>query len=356
MLYSSVPTKIPLPWATSGSKTSTIPETAAGISTPGQASFDVGFPALTATPLAGGGAPPTQADFNAILFYLCSIARWANAGGTYKYDSTFSSDTNVSGYPAGSVLLNTAATGLWLNTADGNTSNPDTGGAGWLALVPRGEYRQTTGLANFTVPSGITTIYITAVAGGGGGGGAGGNLGNTTSTIGIGSGGGGGGGAGGYLVRQAFTVTPGQVIPITVGAGGAGGAAATSAGSAGISGNAGTNTIIGSLTTLIAGSGGSGGGGNSSSVPGAGGSGGAGYPSGGAGTDGAFAGNGGMGAASALGGGGGGGRAQLGASGVAASPGQLGGGGGGAGGVYGPASLTGLAGAAGGAGFVIIEW
>ncbi|MDE1906081.1 MAG: hypothetical protein KGH75_06470 [Rhodospirillales bacterium] len=133
MLQSSAPTKIALPWANSGTKNS-IPETTAGVTTPGLASFDVGFPPLTFTPLNAGGVPPSGADFNGIFNYLSAIARWSNAGGTYVYDGTFAADTNVNGYPKGAILLKSGGSGYWINQTDGNTTNPDTGGAGWADL------------------------------------------------------------------------------------------------------------------------------------------------------------------------------------------------------------------------------
>ena len=34
------------------------------------------------------------------------------------------------------MLANAAGTGLWLNLADNNTANPDSGGANWVAMGP----------------------------------------------------------------------------------------------------------------------------------------------------------------------------------------------------------------------------
>ena len=130
MQNTNVPTKIPLPFANTGTR-NTIPETTAGVSTPGLASFDVGFPSLTFTNPSAGGVPPAGADFNGVLWYLASIARWSNAGAGYTYDSAFSADTNVSGYPKGARLLRATLDGYWINQTEGNSTNPDTGGAGW---------------------------------------------------------------------------------------------------------------------------------------------------------------------------------------------------------------------------------
>jgi hypothetical protein len=72
----------------------------------------------------------------------------------------------------------------------------------------------------FTVPPTVTQVLVTLVAGGGGGGGGG------AASYSCGGGGGGGGGAGNYLLRHPFNVTPGEVIPVTVGQGGSGGSGA----------------------------------------------------------------------------------------------------------------------------------
>ena len=91
---------------------------------------------------------------------------------------------------------------------------------------------------SFTVPVGITTVYVTAAGGGGGGGG-----GYATGYCGE------GGGGANCVYKAAFTVTPLQVISITIGTGGAGGAV-------GVAGTVGGNTVVGSLGTLSGGGGG----------------------------------------------------------------------------------------------------
>ena len=208
---------------------------------------------------------------------------------------------------------------------------------------------------SFTVPSGVTTIYISGCGGGSGGGGGGGAI-NLTGT----GGGGAGGGAGQPIIREPFSVTPGQVISITIGGGGAGGAGGSPS-VAGAAGVAGGNTIIGSLITLTGAAAAPGGISFTTSgvIPGGGVSTG-GFPSGSSGNDGASGfnggvGDGGMGASGPFGGGGGRGRSN---GDIGKASAGFGSGGGGAGGGYG----TGAAGAVGGAGgsgspgIVIIEW
>lgn len=130
MQINNPPSKIVLPFAEGDpSGRATIPVTT---TTNGYASYTYGFPAITRTPKAAGGIPPRGVDMNGILNAISAIARWSAAGGGYKYDSTFANDTNVAGYPKGAEVLNSAGLGRWLNLIDGNTTNPDTGGANWV--------------------------------------------------------------------------------------------------------------------------------------------------------------------------------------------------------------------------------
>ena len=83
----------------------------------------------------------------------------------------------------------------------------------------------------WTVPTGVTTVYVTAAGGGGGGGG---------SSADIYAGGGGGGGA--SMFRVPIPVVSGDTITVTIGSGGTGGAAATV-------GNSGSSTSFVDSTT-----------------------------------------------------------------------------------------------------------
>lgn len=207
----------------------------------------------------------------------------------------------------------------------------------------------------FTVPDGVTTLYLSGCGAGGGGGGSGGAVNNTSF-----GGGGGGGGAGQSAIRQAVSVTPGQTINITIGVGGTAGLANTSQAAAGSNGGNGGNTMFGSLLTLLGG--GFGGGGGFGSNYAQGGAAGAGYPNGAAGNDGSVSyatATGGVGASGPYGGGGGGGKASRGRFVVDLSGAGFGSGGGGGGGIYPQGDTTGLAGNDGGKGapgFAMIEW
>lgn len=128
MLASSLPTKIQLPFANSGTK-NTIPVASQIGITPGAASYTDGFPPLTFLPLASGGVPPDGADVNGILNAITAVHQWQCAGGIFKYDSAFS--TAIGGYPAGAILQSTNGHRQFLNTADNNTTDPNAAGAGW---------------------------------------------------------------------------------------------------------------------------------------------------------------------------------------------------------------------------------
>lgn len=91
----------------------------------------------------------------------------------------------------------------------------------------------------FNVPSNVSVIFVTAIAGGGGGGG--GCNGDSASAS---RGGGGGGSCGETLADYPLAVTPSGTVPVTIGAGGAGGAV----GSSGNDGVDGTDTKIGIIT------------------------------------------------------------------------------------------------------------
>ena len=157
MQYSSQPGKFPLAFAGMGNKR-TVPENSLIGTNQGYASLADGFPPLCATPLVAGGIPPDILDMNGILNQTTAVSRWSNAGGGYTYDSTFANDTNVNGYPIGSQLLRADGQGYWLNTVDNNTSNPDSGGAGWVPGVAYGQL-------SIALTSGSTTTLTSPQAG-----------------------------------------------------------------------------------------------------------------------------------------------------------------------------------------------
>lgn len=119
-----------IPFARDGIK-NTIPP-ALGVS--GQATMVDGFPAETMTPIASGGVPPSGQDVNGILYQLSQHQVWLNSGGMYAYNASHA--TNIGGYPIGAVLQSADGQSAWLNTVDGNMTDPDGGSAsGWKAFA-----------------------------------------------------------------------------------------------------------------------------------------------------------------------------------------------------------------------------
>lgn len=108
------------------------------------------------------------------------------------------------------------------------------------ARTYRGGTQEFLASGTFTVPSGVTAVYLTGIGGGGGGGGVSSATGSRAA---------GGGGSGQYCVRKKVTVTPGASIAVTIGTAGTGG---TAAGANGTNGGA---TSFGALLTLPGGSG-----------------------------------------------------------------------------------------------------
>jgi len=161
MLASSLPSKIQLPFANTGTK-NTIPVPSQIGITPGAASYTDGFPPLTFTPLASGGIPPDGADVNGILNAVTAVQQWQSAGGIFKFDSAFS--TAIGGYPAGAILLSTDGITRWLNLVDNNTADPDGGSAGgtWLSLNAENGLTDVTGLAGTNVTL-TSTQYKNAI-------------------------------------------------------------------------------------------------------------------------------------------------------------------------------------------------
>jgi hypothetical protein len=153
MQLSGIPTKFPVVWAAGQTATYVrpVPVTYTGAEV-GAASFTLGFPAATFIPLASGGAPPDGRDTNGILQEITEWNQWQQAGGPIQYDSSF--QASIGGYPQGAIVQSIATFGKsWLSTVDNNTTNPDTGGAGW-EIYP--QYLPATGVAagTYTLLSG----------------------------------------------------------------------------------------------------------------------------------------------------------------------------------------------------------
>ncbi|HEN3627112.1 TPA: hypothetical protein U5E31_003822 [Yersinia enterocolitica] len=150
MNRSDEPTKQPVPFGVNGQREVIEPDTTPGDNS---ASYNLGFPPITMILKTAGGLPPKGQDMNQVLFELSSLSRWSSAGALNAYDSAFS--TAINGYPKGSQLANSTFTGSWLNTVEGNTSNPESGTAtGWVPFKNNG----------VTAISGLAAANVTLTA------------------------------------------------------------------------------------------------------------------------------------------------------------------------------------------------
>jgi hypothetical protein len=117
------------------------------------ASIQGGFPPVTMQSELSGGQPPLGQDMNGFLFLLSSHLTFLQSGQLYQFDADVS--TAIGGYPAGAVLAMADSSGLWLCTANGNTTNPDTApfgdNIGWIAVYSNG-VGVMTGLTGGQVP------------------------------------------------------------------------------------------------------------------------------------------------------------------------------------------------------------
>lgn len=136
MQNSNRPTRFTLPFAQNDSSRVEIPVTTADAT---RASLSLGFPPLTMTPPEAGGVPPQGEDFNGAMNQIARAVRWVVAGTFWPYDATFSGDTNVGGYPQGSIVQNSTFTGWLGSRVENNTTNPTAGQSGnWGPLTNAG--------------------------------------------------------------------------------------------------------------------------------------------------------------------------------------------------------------------------
>jgi hypothetical protein len=130
MQLSSIPAKFLIPFAknAAGSYFTEIPATTAN---PALASQSLGFPPLTMQPTLAGGVPPQGPDVNGAMNQIARTAWWLMAGGKYLYDSTWATNSNIGGYPAGADILDAGGTYALRSRIDSNTSNPTGSTGNW---------------------------------------------------------------------------------------------------------------------------------------------------------------------------------------------------------------------------------
>lgn len=121
------PTLIPMPFAQNGNK-NTIPEN--GTEGKSDASFSLGFPQITETPLSIGGLPPSRKDFNGIFNLLSMFAFFGQSGGKFAW-------SNKLNYAPPAVIYHNGV--LWWcvkeNGTDTAVKEPGTDNSYWVTLV-----------------------------------------------------------------------------------------------------------------------------------------------------------------------------------------------------------------------------
>jgi hypothetical protein len=150
MQSSQRPGLLPVPFADTGTKND-IPVNPS--STPGLASYKLGFPPVTMTPISAGGVPPAGPDFNGVFNSITQAIRWNQAGGMYPYDASFA--TTVTGYPVGARVLSSDGAFTWVNSIENNAADPETTNTGWLPEPSPGA-AQVSGLSSSSVT--LTTL------------------------------------------------------------------------------------------------------------------------------------------------------------------------------------------------------
>jgi hypothetical protein len=135
MQASQIPAKFPIPFAADAGSgyIRAIPTASQILITPGAASLTDGFPPVTFIDETSGGTPPFGQDMNGILNQITAWIQWTNAGAPVVYDAAFSA--SIGGYPKNALLTSAAGGTWWLSTVDNNTTDPDTGGAGWRSIT-----------------------------------------------------------------------------------------------------------------------------------------------------------------------------------------------------------------------------
>lgn len=123
--------------------------------TPGAASFTDGFPPLTMSdPDTQGGVPPFGQDMNGLLYTLSAFCAMLQAGQLCEFNDE--AQYAWGGYPLGALLRKVDGTGFWFNVVDGNDTDPDAAGAGWIGWSPAGV---AIGYVAANVPAGTSHNY-----------------------------------------------------------------------------------------------------------------------------------------------------------------------------------------------------
>ncbi|EOT2133521.1 phage tail protein [Escherichia coli] len=130
MNRSESPKKQPKPFGVNGQRVAILPTTPAGDNS---ASYEQGFPPITMILKSAGGLPPKGQDMNQILYELSALGRWSSTGALNTFDSEFASE--ISGYPSGAMLISNDGERIFINTTEGNLSDPNSNGTGWKDIL-----------------------------------------------------------------------------------------------------------------------------------------------------------------------------------------------------------------------------
>ncbi len=130
MNRSDSPKKQPKPFGVNGQRVAILPTTPAGDNS---ASYEQGFPPITMILKSAGGLPPKGQDMNQILYELSALGRWSSTGALNTFDSEFASE--ISGYPSGAMLISNDGERIFINTTEGNLSDPNSNGTGWKDIL-----------------------------------------------------------------------------------------------------------------------------------------------------------------------------------------------------------------------------
>lgn len=94
------------------------------------ATLTEGFPDVTMIKESVGGKAPKGLDFNGIFYLLSVDTVHRQSGQQIQYDATYA--TNIGGYKKGAILQSTDLTKSYINTVDGNLTDPDsTSASSW---------------------------------------------------------------------------------------------------------------------------------------------------------------------------------------------------------------------------------
>lgn len=147
------PSKIPAAWAWDGD-INTIPATDPGN---GLASWELGYPIETQTPISAGGVPPRRQDMNGALNWLSLYALWYQQGGLWQYDALVD-------YEIGNIIIENDSLYYCIaaNGPNGTVKSPsaDTAGTYWRALIySTGKHPDPDHLASPAVTQVLQAVY-----------------------------------------------------------------------------------------------------------------------------------------------------------------------------------------------------